>query len=308
VGINNFKTNKNMTTTDIQFNEKQEFETIKNIIEIKFENVKVHESISDLKYISFDFKGQNIYCSFMKDNRIYGKKNELTECSSFSSDRPNEIKTEAFRMIAKMFNCKMWENDCNEKDFEIFKAKKLPKPKEVTGYKAITQTDKNIAWFLPRPKKDRYKGGKPLYCEEWLIDLAKDILGKTPTLLNLFCGMNKYGFRIDVNEKVKPDLLCDAHSFADKLHGKTFDLIIADPPYSTEEARDIYGTPPLKYKKWTAECDKVLEEGGLLMVYHKYVMPNPNPEKYVVVKRVFIGNRTMHLPRVCIVFQKNNVY
>ena len=112
--------------------------------------------------------------------------------------------------------------------------------------------------------------------------------------------MNKYGFRIDI----KPDLLCDAHFFAEKLEGKTFNLIIADPPYSTEEARDIYGMPPLKYKKWTAECDKVLEEGGLLMVYHKYVMPNPNPEKYIVVKRVFIGNRTMHLPRVCIVFQK----
>jgi len=176
--------------------------------------------------------------------------------------------------------------------------------KQKKRYKSLTQTEKNIAWFLPRPKKDRYKGGKPLYCEEWLIELAKDILGKEPNLLNLFCGMNKYGFRIDVNEKVKPDLLCDAHSFADKLDGKTFDLIIADPPYSTEEARDIYGTPPLKYKKWAAECDKVLEEGGLLMVYHKYVMPNPNPEKYVVVKRVFIGNRTMHLPRVCIVFQK----
>jgi len=135
-----------MTTTDIQFNEKQEFETIKNIIEIKFENVKIHESISDLKYISFDFKGQNIYCSFMKDNRIYGKNNELTECSSFSSDRPNDIKTEAFRMIAKMFNCKMWENDCNEKDFEIFKAKKLPKPKEITMYnrKKIEQFIKSL--------------------------------------------------------------------------------------------------------------------------------------------------------------------
>ncbi len=183
-----------------------------------------------------------------------------------------------------------------EKITEMLKQKK--------GYRALTQTEKNIAWFLPRPKKDRYKGGKPLYCEEWLLELAKDILRQDLRLLNLFCGMNKYGFRIDVNPEVKPDLLCDAHSFAEKLEGKTFNLIIADPPYSTEEARDIYGTPPLKYKKWTAECDKVLEEGGLLMVYHKYVMPNPNPEKYIVVKRVFIGNRTMHLPRVCIVFQK----
>ena len=184
-----------------------------------------------------------------------------------------------------------------EKITEMLKAKK--------NYKAETQTEKNLAWFLPRPKKDRYKGGKPLYAEEWLIQLGKDILGvDQPEILNLFCGMNKYGFRIDIKPEVNPDLLCDAHSFADKLDGKRFNLIIADPPYSTEEARDIYGTPPLKYKKWTAECDKVLDEGGLLMVYHKYVMPNPNPEKYVVAKRVFIGNRTMHLPRVCIVFQK----
>jgi hypothetical protein len=183
--------------------------------------------------------------------------------------------------------------------------------KQRTGYKAVTQTNKNIAWFLPRPKKDRYKGGKPLYCEEWLIELAKDILKTDLNLLNLFCGMNKYGFRIDINEEVNPTMKADAHSFTETTGMKVriankgkFNCIIADPPYSTEEARDIYGTPPLKYKKWTAECDKVLEEGGLLMVYHKYVMPNPNPEKYVVVKRIFIGNRTMHLPRVCIVFQK----
>lgn len=172
------------------------------------------------------------------------------------------------------------------------------------GYKSPTQTEKNLAWFLPRPKPDRYKGGQPLYCEEWLIQLAKDILSEELRLLNLFCGMNKYGFRIDIKQEVNPDIVSDAHSFAEKVGGRRFNCIIADPPYSTEEARVIYGTPPLKYKKWTAECDKVLDEGGLLMVYHKYVMPNPNPEKYVVKKRVFIGNRTMHLPRVCIVFQK----
>lgn len=178
----------------------------------------------------------------------------------------------------------------------------------MSGYKSITQTEKNIAWFLPRPKKDRYKGGMPLYCEEWLIDLAKDILGKEPNLLNLFCGMNKHGFKIDIQKATNWDMIADAHSFADELHGilknPYFNLIIADPPYSTIEAKEIYGTPPLNYKKWTSECDKVLEEGGLLMIYHKYVMPNPNPEKYIVLKRVFIGNRTMHLPRVCIVFQK----
>lgn len=180
----------------------------------------------------------------------------------------------------------------------------------MTGYKSTTQTEKNIAWFLPRPKKDRYKGGMPLYCEEWLINLGMDILGineENLRLLNLFCGMNKYGVRVDIRREVNPQICADAHSFSEHLGGLKFNLIIADPPYSKEESEELYGTPPLKYKKWTAECDKVLDPGGLLMVYHKYVMPNPNPDKYTVVKRVFVGNRTMHLPRVCIVFQKKSL-
>lgn len=176
------------------------------------------------------------------------------------------------------------------------------------GYKSETQ-NKNLAWFLPRPKPDHYKGGMPLYAEKWLLELAGDILGSQKfSLINLFCGMNTEGLRIDMKEEVKPDICCDAHEFTKHVHKNVLknkvDVIFADPPYSTEEAKDIYGTPPLKYKKWTAECDKVLKKGGLLIIYHKFVMPNPNPEKYEVVKRVFIGNRPYHLPRVAIYFRK----
>ena len=124
-----------------------------------------------------------------------------------------------------------------------------------------------------------------------------------PLVLNVFCGMNKIGYRVDIKPEVSPDLICDAHKLSEVITDK-FDVILADPPYSTEEAKEIYGTPPLKYKKWTAECEKLLRPGGLLIVYHKYVMPNPNPEIFVVEKRVFIGNRTMHLPRVAIYFRK----
>ena len=177
---------------------------------------------------------------------------------------------------------------------------------KITGYKSKTQ-EKNIAWFLPRPKKDRYKGGMPLYAEEWLLELARDILGihmLDMKLLNVFCGMNQYGIRVDIKKEVNPDICCDAHELSKFVGKDFFNIIFADPPYSTEEAKDIYGTPPLKYKVWTKECDKVLKKGGLLIVYHKYVMPNPDPNKYELVKRVFIGNRTYHLPRVAIYFRK----
>lgn len=174
------------------------------------------------------------------------------------------------------------------------------------GYKSKTQ-EKNLAWFLPRPKKDKYKGGMPLYCEEWLVQLSKDILGKQPdenlNLLNLFCGMNKIGVKVDVRKNVKPDFVCDAHKIS-ALFDYKFEVILADPPYSDDESKVLYGTGKLNYKKWTTECEKILKEGGLLVVYHKYVMPNPNPDVFEVVKRVFIGNRTFHSPRVAIFFRK----
>ena len=180
------------------------------------------------------------------------------------------------------------------------------KEKDMKGYKSETQ-NKNIAWFLPRPKPDHYKGGMPLYAEEWLLELAGDILStqnwKGMRILNLFSGTNKYGLRIDINPEVKPDIVADAHNFSNKVIGK-FAVILADPPYSDEESKELYGAGKLNYKKWTSECDKRLAKGSLLIVYHKYIMPNPNPDKYKVVKRVFIGNRTYHLLRVAIYFQK----
>lgn len=176
--------------------------------------------------------------------------------------------------------------------------------KKQKGYKSKTQ-EKNIAWFLPRPKPDRYKGGMPLYAEEWLIQLGKDLIGRNDIdILNLFCGMNKQGFRIDINPEVKPDIVADAHTFADNWNDSLFDLILCDPPYSEEESRELYGTKKLNYAKWTKQCDKVLRPNGILIIYHKFIVPNPNPDKFEVIKRVFIGNRTWHLPRVAIYFKK----
>jgi hypothetical protein len=178
--------------------------------------------------------------------------------------------------------------------------------------------DKNLCWYLPRPKPDHYKGGMPLYAEEWLLRLAGEILPKfvritkndNPQILNVFCGMNKYGFRVDLNPEVKPDLICDIHKLSDNLprEGNQFDIILADPPYSDEETDKLYNNqyPRLNYSKWTKECDKFLKPGGLLIVYHKYLPANPDPEKYSVVKRVTILNRTWHLPRVAVYFQKRS--
>jgi len=185
---------------------------------------------------------------------------------------------------------------------------------KTTGYNSSTQTEKNIAWMLPRPKPDHYKGGMPLYCEDWLVSLAGDLLGyKSRTefsILNVFCGMNKHGCRVDLNKEVKPDFVSDIHTLSDVIPAKNqFDVILADPPYSDEETDKLYGKhlPRLKYSVWTKECDKFLRDGGLFIIYHKFLVPNPNPEKYEIIKRVAVFNRIWHLPRVAIVFRKKSV-
>ena len=177
------------------------------------------------------------------------------------------------------------------------------------GYNAKTQTEKNICWMLPRPKPDHYKGGMPLYCEDWLLTLGRDILGSEVSqnrILNVFCGMNKQGIRVDLNPEVKPDVLCDIHKLSEHLPKAEYDIILADPPYSDEETDSLYGKhlPRLNYSKWTKECDKFLRPGGLFIVYHKFLVPNPDPEKYEVVKRVAVLNRVWHLGRVAVFFRK----
>lgn len=168
----------------------------------------------------------------------------------------------------------------------------------------ITETQsKNLMWLLPRPKPDRYKGGMPLHAERWCLQLARDVLGKQDAdILNLFCGMNVQGFRVDIRPEVNPDLVCDAHELSRHLD-KKFDIVFADPPYSNKEAKEIYGTPKLRYRVWTSEATKLLRPRGLLVIYHKNLMPNPNKDLYTAVKRVSVLNRVHHPPRVAVYFQ-----
>ena len=165
-------------------------------------------------------------------------------------------------------------------------------------------TIENIVWVLPRPKRNKYKGGFPLWFEEKLLTLfgfdykKEDLKDK---VLHMFAGMSKFGFRVDIKEEVKPDLVADCHELPDDWDNK-FSMVILDPPYNDELSKTLYGTGAIKYKKYIAEAVRVTKPGGFIASYHWVMTPRPDGTNYHM--RIFVGTRIWHRPRVCCIFQK----
>lgn len=153
-----------------------------------------------------------------------------------------------------------------------------------------------ISWTLPRPPQSRYKGGFPLHFERNLVQL----LGYPERILHPFGGRAELGVRVDINPAVEPDVVADAHQLP--FDDDTFDLVVLDPPYSDEEARDLYGTPPLRTSVYTAEAVRVLRPGGWLAVYGDREPRRPPRCNHTL--RILVVLRPSHRPRVCMVFQK----
>jgi len=82
-------------------------------------------------------------------------------------------------------------------------------------------------------------------------------------IMHLFSGSLPPGdyTRVDLNDNA--DWRGDAHELSEYWE-PYFDLIVADPPYSEQDAAK-YGTLMIKRKVVLAECAKILEPGGFLV-------------------------------------------
>lgn len=154
-----------------------------------------------------------------------------------------------------------------------------------------------ITWVLPRPRKNKYKGGFPLHFEKklWIE------LGEPKDVLHPFGGQAEIGFRIDIEPLAHPDIIGDAHNLY-FIRDNAYDLVILDPPYNDEQAKKLYGTGKLKYGQYIKEAVRVCKPGGFIAMYHWVMTPRPDGTKYH--KRIVILTRVWHRPRVCCVFQK----
>ncbi len=153
-----------------------------------------------------------------------------------------------------------------------------------------------LTWTLPRPPRSKYKGGFPLYFEQNLYQY----LGYPADVLHPFGGRAEIGVRCDLDATLEPDYVCDAHELP--FEDEAFDCVVLDPPYSDEEARQLYGTPPLRPGAYTKEAVRVLRRGGWLVVYGDREPRRPTYCNHH--SRILVVLRPGHRPRVCMVFQK----
>jgi SAM-dependent methyltransferase len=153
-----------------------------------------------------------------------------------------------------------------------------------------------LTWTLPRPARSRYKGAFPLYFEDNLVRL----LGYPDRILHPFGGMAETGTRVDLRPELEPDVVADAHELP--FEDESFDCVILDPPYSDEEALELYQTPKLRPSVYTAEAVRVCREGGWLVMYGDREPARPPRCNHTL--RIVVVLRPHHRPRIAGVFQK----
>lgn len=149
--------------------------------------------------------------------------------------------------------------------------------------------------WLPRPSSD-YSGCYPLGFEK----MIKDLLG-TENYAHLFAGKAKTGFRVDIKEELRPDLLADVEDLSE-IEDEKFDGVMADPPYTENFARELYNLPLPKWGKWTKEAVRICRTGGKIAIMHNYVVPRlPNCE---YSKVLVIITRIKQYPKIVTVQKK----
>lgn len=87
----------------------------------------------------------------------------------------------------------------------------------------------------------------------------------------LFSGSFKdaEGVTVDIKPELAPSVVanCEALPFPDA----SYDFVMADPPYSEEEAATLYSLPYFNITRVLNEAERVLAPGGRLLFLHRLV-------------------------------------
>lgn len=125
-------------------------------------------------------------------------------------------------------------------------------------------------------------------------------------LLHLFAGSlppggyTRFDRRTDLDNG--PDVVGEAEQLSEYFSAGNFDTIIADPPYTGEDASK-YGTQLCNRKKVIEECHKVLVPGGYL-VWLDQVWPMYSKKQWDLMGMIGVVISTNHRARLTTILRK----
>jgi len=115
-----------------------------------------------------------------------------------------------------------------------------------------------------RSKSGYYGEYPPSYLKRVMSLFPDADPSKTLHLFSGSLGPDVPGIRFDINPGLAPTVVGKAEELSKHFPAGSLDLILADPPYSKEDAAH-YGTPLPNVHKVVGECAKVLRPGGHLV-------------------------------------------
>ena len=104
----------------------------------------------------------------------------------------------------------------------------------------------------------------------------------------LFSGVFKDpdGTMIDIKPELKPTHVADCSDLS-FLKDESFDFVMADPPYSEKEAKEMYDLPYFNMVKTLNEMARVCKPGGYCLFLHR-IIPVRHPNFSSEFKRLKI--------------------
>lgn len=108
--------------------------------------------------------------------------------------------------------------------------------------------------------------------------------------------------RVDIRPECNPDILGDAHDLKTLLPNRSFDLVLVDPPYSSEDA-EHYGKPMVRRNALLKSCLEVTEPGGWI-VWLDQAFPMFSKEQCTLDLCIGMIKSTNHRVRAVFGFRK----
>jgi len=155
-----------------------------------------------------------------------------------------------------------------------------------------------MVWEHLEFDEPRYMGGFPKGYEEKLWRL----LGyRDPSqILHVFGGKAKIGVRIDINPRVEPDFIMDAHHL--EFPDESFEVVICDPPFSDNDNKNKYenlDAKPLNEKQWLSEASRVCKKNGFIVVRHLWnISRPPNTSLWMTILLRLNSHRHTHVVQI----------